>query len=70
MAGTVKTVAVKARAVNSEERTIMDRLSVKWIQVITISGEWRQASAPPARDFGDDFTAPTLNQAEKTKSSS
>jgi hypothetical protein len=43
----------------------MDIFSVKWTQVITVSGEWRQVSAPPARDFGDDFTAPTLNQAEK-----
>jgi hypothetical protein len=44
---------------------IMDILSVKWIQVITVSGKWRQVSAPPARDLGDDFTVSTLNQAEK-----
>jgi hypothetical protein len=44
----------------------MDILSVKWIQVITVNGGQRQVSAPPAGDLGDDFTAPTLNQAEKT----
>jgi len=46
---------------------IMDIFSVKWTQVITVNDGLRQVSALPDRDFGEYFTASTLNQAEKAK---
>jgi hypothetical protein len=43
---------------------IMNILSVKGIQVMTVSGGRHPAGASPDRDFEDDSTVSTLNQAE------